>query len=310
MSSAQDAKPLHAGRERPLLGIFCKVMAMFMFSLMFAAIRWLGPHFPIGEMVFFRTLFGIPVIVLVAYLSGGLYLLATKRIDSHALRSIAGAVSMFCNFTAYTLLPLADATAIGFAAPLFVVMLAATILGERVHVYRWSAVVIGFIGVIVIVGPEAQMARSAIIGAMFALAGAALAALAMIFLRRMSAHEHSTTIAFYFMLTTCVISLFTLPLGWNMPTGTEALILIFTGLSGGIGQLFLSFSYRYSEASMLAPFDYSAMIWAVGLGYFLLGELPMAQVWIGAAIVVAAGLLILWRERRLSRDRALSSAAL
>ncbi len=310
MSSLEEANSLHSGREKPLAGIVCKSMAMLMFSLMFAAIRWLGPHFPIGEMVFFRTLLGIPVIVLVAYRSGGLHLLATKRIDSHALRSIVGAISMFCNFTAYTLLPLADATAIGFAAPLFVVVLAAVILRESVHIYRWSAVFIGFIGVLIIVGPEAQMARSAIIGAAFALTGAALAALAMIFLRRMSAHEHPTTIAFYFMVTTCVISLFTLPFGWNIPTGQEALILLLTGFSGGIGQLFLSFSYRYSEASMLAPFDYTAMIWAVALGYFLFSELPMPEVWIGAAVVVAAGSLIIWRERKLSRDRALSSPAL
>ena len=175
---------------------------------------------------------------------------------------------MFCNFAAYSRLPLADATAIGFAAPLFVVILAVFMLGERVHAYRWSAVVLGFVGVMVIVGPEAGIAPGALLGAGYALSGALLAALAMIFVRRMSKHEHSTTIAFYFMLTSCVISLFTLPLGWTVPTRSEAPILVFLGLAGGTGQLFLSYSYRFSEASVLAPFDYSAMIWAVILGYF------------------------------------------
>jgi drug/metabolite transporter (DMT)-like permease len=301
---------LDAARDRPFLGMLCKVLAMLMFAIMFAAVRWLGPHFPIGEIVFFRSLFGLPVIVVAAYLSGGLHLLATKRIDSHALRSIAGVISMYCNFTAYTLLPLADVTAIGFAAPLFIVMLAALFLRERVHIYRWSAVIIGFLGVLVIVGPEARMASGATIGVMFALVSAALAALAMIFLKRMSAYEHSTAIAFYFMLTASVVSLFTLPFGWQIPFGGEGLILIICGFSGGIGQLFLSFSYRYGDASLLAPFDYTAMIWAVVLGYFIFGELPMLNVWLGALIVIAAGLLILWRERKLARDRAMPSSAL
>ena len=305
-----DAKSSDTARDRPFLGMLCKIIAMLMFAIMFAAVRWLGPHFPIGEIVFFRSTLGLPVIVAAAYFSGGLHLLATKRIDSHALRSIAGVISMYCNFTAYTLLPLADVTAIGFAAPLFIVMLAALLLRERVHIYRWSAVVTGFIGVLVIIGPGG--ASGATIGVAYALTSAALAALAMIFLRRMSAHEHSTAIAFYFMLTAAVLSLSTLPFGWNFPTGTEAWVLIASGIAGGVGQLFLSFSYRYGEASLLAPFDYTAMIWAVALGYFVFGELPMANVWFGAVIVISAGLLILWREHRLklSRDRAVSSSAL
>jgi drug/metabolite transporter (DMT)-like permease len=270
---------------------------------MFAGIRWLGPYFPLGEIVFFRSMLGIPVIVAMAYATGGLTLLYTRRIDSHALRSIAGTIAMFCNFAAYTYLPLADATAISFAAPLFVVILAALMLSERVHLYRWSAVLVGFVGVIIIAGPEASLSRSALYGAMFALTGAGLTAVAMIFLRRMSAHEHSITIAFYFMLTSAAVSLTTLAFGWNWPTLPETGILIMTGLAGGIGQLFLSFSYRYGEASVLAPFDYAAMIWAVVLGYFVFDELPGPQVWLGGAIVIAAGLLILWRERQLGRAR-------
>jgi drug/metabolite transporter (DMT)-like permease len=294
-------------RDRPLVGIACKVAATFLFAVMFAGIRWLGPYFPLGEIVFFRSTLGIPVIVAMAYFTGGLTLLSTKRIDSHALRSIAGTIAMFCNFAAYTYLPLADATAITFAAPLFVVILAALMLSERVHIYRWSAVLVGFIGVVIVAGPEASLSRSALYGAMFALSGAGLTAVAMIFLRRMSAHEHSITIAFYFMLTSAAVSLTTFVFGWNWPTLAEAGVLVMTGLAGGVGQLFLSFSYRYGEASVLAPFDYAAMIWAVVLGYFLFDELPGPQVWFGSGIVIAAGLLILWRERQLGRARVIGA---
>ncbi|HYM17223.1 MAG TPA: DMT family transporter [Micropepsaceae bacterium] len=290
-------------RDRPLLGIASKVLATLLFAFMFASIRWLGTYLPVGEIVFFRGLLGMIVIVIVALAAGGPQLLLTRHIGSHAVRSIAGTISMFCYFSAYIFLPLADATAITFASPLFVVILAAMMLDEKVHAYRWSAVVIGFLGVLVIVGPEANLARGAALGASLALMGAALAALAMIYIRRMSAHEHSVTIAFYFMVTSCTLSLLTLPFGWTVPGREQALVLLITGCSGGIGQVFLSLSYRYSEASVLAPFDYVAMIWAVVLGYFVFDELPTVGVWIGAAIVIAAGLMILWRERKLHLER-------
>ena len=303
-ASAASALSIH---DRPLLGIGCKVAATGFFAILFAAIRWLGPNFPVGEMVFFRGALGALVVVAAALLRGGTSLLVTSNIGSHALRSSAGTISMFCNFAAYTMLPLADATAIGFAAPLFVVVMAALFLSERVHVWRWSAVVTGFIGVMLISGPEANLSRTALYGAMFALTGAALQGGAMILIRRMSAYEHSLTIAFYFMLTSAVVSLLTVWFGWQIPNLSEALVLAIAGIAGGLGQIFLSFSYRYSEASVLAPFDYVAIVWAVVLGYFLFGELPAPDVWFGAAIVIAAGLLILWRERQIGKNRALST---
>ena len=308
MSASTIAARIH---DRPLLGIACKLVATVFFSVLFAAIRWLGPDFPVGEMVFFRGALGACVVVIAALFSGGISLLVTSNVRSHALRSTAGTIAMFCNFAAYTLLPLADATAIGFAAPLFVVIMAALILAERVHVWRWSAVVIGFLGVMLITGPEAGLSRTALYGALFALAGAGLQGAAMILIRRMSAYEHSLTIAFYFMLTSATVSLlFTTWFGWQWPSATDAIALAIAGIAGGLGQIALSFSYRYSEASVLAPFDYIAILWAVILGYYLFNELPAPEVWIGAAIVIAAGLLILWRERHLGKRRGLSSTAL
>jgi len=309
VSADSSSGPRHY-HDRPLLGIACKTLAALLFSILFASIRWLGPDFPIGEVVFFRSFFGIPIIVVTALAMGGPRLLVAKRIDTHAGRSISGAIAMYCNFAAYALLPLADATAIGFASPLFVVILAATMLGERVHIYRWSAVIAGFAGVLIIAGPDAVTAGNALWGAGYALVGAGLTALAIIYLRRMSAHEHSITIAFYYMIATSAFSLLTIPFGWAVPSRSEALVLIFAGFAGGAGQIFLSFSYRYSEASAVAPFDYTAMIWAVALGYFVFMELPAPQVWVGAAIVIAAGLLILWRERKLGRERAPAQASL
>jgi drug/metabolite transporter (DMT)-like permease len=191
------------------------------------------------------------------------------------------------------------------------VIMAALILKEQVHAFRWSAVLIGFAGVLVIIGAEGRGAGGGnMVGAAFALSGAGLSATAMIVLRRMSAHENSEAIAFYFMLTSALAGLLTIFWGWKMPQGIELPILISMGVFGGIGQLFLSFSYRFGEASVLAPFDYTMMIWAASLGYFLFGDLPTAQVLIGASFVIGAGLLILWRERVLGRKRALRAQSL
>jgi len=307
MSKTTETPAARAARDRPFLAIMLKLIAMFLFSLMFACVKWVGDSIPVGEIVFFRAFFGMVMIVLASFATGGLGQLATRRAGTHATRSLLGVTAMFCNFLAVTYLPLADATAIAFAAPLFTVIMAALFLGERVHVYRWSAVMIGFIGVLFIARAEGRIGETgSLVGAAFALTGAGLSAAAMIVLRRMSAHENSEAIAFYFMLTSTLMGLATSYWGWVSPTPEQLLVLVGMGVFGGIGQLFLSFGYRYGEASVLAPFDYSMMIWAAGLGYFLFADVPTAQVLIGAAFVVGAGLLILWRERVLGRRRARS----
>jgi len=206
-------------------------------------------------------------------------------------------------FTALAMIPFADATAISFASPLFTVVLASALLGERVHAVRWSAVAVGFAGILIMIGPHLALSGASrpLLGALLALAGTLCVAFTMIFIRRMSAHEHSITIAFYFSIACALAGLATLPLGWQPQTATETAVLIGCGLLGGVGQLFLSFSYRYAEASLNAPFEYSAMISAVILGFFVFGEVPALSVLAGAAVVIAAGLVIVWRERTTRR---------
>jgi drug/metabolite transporter (DMT)-like permease len=306
-TSGQDAG--RSDRDRPLFAITLKIIAMLLFSLMFACVKWVGTSVPVGEVVFFRSFFGMLIIVAAAFAMGGREQLATRRAGTHAVRSLLGIIGMFCNFIAVTYLPLADATVIAFAAPLFTVILAALFLGENVHIYRWSAVVIGFGGVLIIAaGQERSGNMESMFGAVLGLTGAGLAATAMVVIRRMSVHEHSEAIAFYFMLTSTAVSLLTIPWGWAWPPADQLSVLILMGVLGGVAQLFLTFGYRYGEASVLAPFDYTTLVSAVALGYFLFGDLPTFQGIIGAVLGIGAGRRFLWRERVL-RQRRLARAA-
>lgn len=287
----------------PLTGIAFRLTGTLFFTLMFACVRWLDNRYPTGEVVFARSFGALIPVVIAALYTGGWHLLGTTRLKQHAYRSFSGTASMFCNFLGVTMVPLATATAIGYASPLILVILAAAMLHEKVHAYRWSAVALGFLGVLVMIGPEAHFAGvDNLLGPALLLAGATFGAFALTFLRRMSGQEHSITIAFYFSATTAVFGLATIVFGWIVPTPLDAAVLLVSGLSGGLGQLALSYSYRYGEASVLAPFDYSTMLWAVIIGFILFGELPTAYVWAGSAIVIAAGLIIIWRERALRKQ--------
>jgi len=142
------------------------------------------------------------------------------------------------------------------------------------------------------------------LGAMFALGGAVFAALAQVFIRKLVQTEKTAAIVFYFSLTATVLSLATLPFGWVMPTPTEAALLILAGLLGGVGQVLLTSSYREADASLIAPFEYTSMLLAIGIGYAVFDEVPTLTMLAGAALVVTAGLLIIWRERKLGIERA------
>jgi drug/metabolite transporter (DMT)-like permease len=206
---------------------------------------------------------------------------------------------MFCWFTALTLIPLADFTAISFTAPLFLTVLAMLLLGERIHAYRWSALAIGFIGVVITIGPHLTLGGSSV-GVLVAFGAAVFSALAIATLRGMSgsAGEHPLAITFYFSVTTVACSAVTVLWGWPMPTGEQWALIVVAALFGVSGQLLMTMSYRYAEASTLAPLDYTNLLLAVGFGYYIFSEVPHWSMWIGAPLVIAAGLIILWREYR------------
>ena len=198
--------------------------------------------------------------------------------------------------------------AISYATPLFTVMLAALLLKEVVRIYRWTAVTVGLGGILIILSPHAfwdisSNGSAALIGGIFGLSAAFFSAVSMIQIRHLTQTENTGAIIFYFTMFTTVIGLASTGLGWEMPTAWQWTLLIGAGLVGGIAQILVTLSLRYAEASLLAPFDYTTMIWALLIGYSLMDQVPAVSTLVGAAIVVAAGLFTLWREQRIRKKR-------
>jgi drug/metabolite transporter (DMT)-like permease len=233
----------------------------------------------------------------------------TGRPFSHLGRGLTAMGSMFCNFSSLARLPVVDATAISFLAPLVTVGMSAVFLKERVRIYRWSAVIVGFVGVLVMLAPQLDLARSTAAavgtaGAVFGLVAAFFTAASTIQTRALTKSETTSSIVLYFSLICAFGGLLTLPFGWLMPSGLELAALIATGIFGGLAHILLTESYRLAPASLIAPFDYTSMLWALLLGFLVFGELPGIYVYIGAAIIAAAGLFVIWRERQLGLQRA------
>jgi drug/metabolite transporter (DMT)-like permease len=290
-------------------GILLKIISALLFAFLSALVRYLGENVPLGQQVFFRSAFAIlPVALIFAWRGELASALHTTRPLGHLGRGLISVAGMFLNFAALARLPLSDATAISFAAPLITVAFASMFLGERVRIYRWSAVAVGFIGVIVMLWPYFDLSHysastAATIGASCAVAAAFTNAGSVIQTRRLTATETTSSIVFYFSLICALGGLVTLPFGWIVPSGPQLAALIGLGVIGGLAHIVLTESYRHAPASVVAPFDYTAMIWAFILGYVFFGELPTVYIYIGAVIVSGAGLFVIWRERQLGLRR-------
>jgi drug/metabolite transporter (DMT)-like permease len=294
-----------------LKGILLKIASALLFAVMSALVRWASESVPVGQLVFFRSAFAIvPVVAIYAWRNQLPAVVRTTRPFGHVSRGILGVAGMFLSFAALARLPLAEVTTIGFAAPLITVALAALVLKERVRIYRWSAVGVGFVGVLVMLSPHLDLATAgaahtpeATIGALFALLAAFSSAGATIQTRRLTGSETNSAIVFYFSLISAVGGLLTWPFGWAAPTWPVFVGLLTIGLLGGVAQILMTESFRLAPASVVAPFDYTAILWTVILGYALFGEVPLPIVFAGAAIVIAAGLFVIFRERYLAHQR-------
>ncbi len=294
----------------PALGILSKVFALFLFAIMDSLIKASAPHVPAWEAVFFRSFFALFVILAWLLYRGEIRTgLKVKKPMGHFWRGLIGTTAMVLGFAGLGLLPLPQVVAISFTSPLLIVIFAAMFLGEKIRVVRLSAVTIGLVGVGIVLyprlaefdggGPQTLM----LLGATLVLGSAVFRALAQIHIRRLAQTEQTSAIVFYFSLTATILSLLTLPFGWVMPSSKEFLYLISAGLIGGIAQIFLTLSYKHAEASLLAPFDYVSMIFAVVIGYFIFAEVPTVWTISGACLIVSGGILIIWRERQLGLKR-------
>jgi drug/metabolite transporter (DMT)-like permease len=284
------------------LAIALKLGQSLAFSCMYAAIKLAGPV-PIGEVVFFRGFFAlVPLFVWTCFTVGPLAAIKTERPLVHVVRGAVGVAAMFTNFTALALLPLVTVTAFGFMQPIFAVVLAAIMLKEHAGPWRWAAVMIGFVGVLIMMEPHGGLAALLSLrltqGVFYALAFTLLSAFIVVWIRQMSTTERSEAIVFYFMSACALAGLVAMAFDHVALSWTQVALLTSCGIFGGVGQVLMTYSYRYGEPSLLAPFDYTAMVWAMLLGWFVLGEHPEALVLVGAGVVIASGLLIAWREYR------------
>ncbi len=284
-------------------GIVLKLLWALSATLMLACVRGLHGAIPTGEVVFFRSVFALLPLLIWYGTRGELgTVVRTRSVTSHFGRGLSGTGGMFFNYMALAYIPLAQATAFSYAAPLFTVIFAAVLLREVVRIYRWSAVAIGFAGVLVMLIPALAAAGSGagqqvfLTGAGAALVAAACSALSVIQIRRMTASESPGAIVFWFAVLTTLIGASTAIFGWEMPDTQQAMLLIGCGLFGGLQQVLVTLALREAHASLLAPFDYSTMIWSVLIGWLAFSVVPDVTTLVGSVIVIGAGLFTLWRE--------------
>ena len=274
------------------LGFLYMFMSICAFSLMDVIVKW-SVDYPIGQVLFFRGFFGIIFYFFVIPRERINNFYQTKRPGLHALRCLAGLIALISIFIALRKLPLATVVSISFAAPIFTTILSIFLLSEKVGIFRWLAVIIGFIGILIITEPGISELNIYYIFPIIFCLGLSYVAITI---RQLSTSEPAWLISFYFSLSITFLSFLTIPQGWVMPSLNHFILLSLIGIFGGVANLWLSLSYKYSEVSLVTPLKYLALVFAVIFGYLIWEEVPTIKTLLGAFLVIISTLIIFRRE--------------
>ncbi len=279
-------------------GIGCMVVATMMFATASALTKWQVGIYPVGEVVFARSISSLVVVAAVMLPMTGFAVFATRHPAAHLARGLSQATSQTLFALAFTLMPLAGAVSINFSAPLFAALISILWLKERANFARWAALLVGFGGVLIVTDPGANSLTR---GALFALGNAVMYGSVTVAVRGMTKTESANTLIIWQLLTIAFFHSFLLLFGWRWPTGVDAAMLFGSGFANAIGQYFWTQSLHLAPATAVAPFYYLMLVWALCLGYVVWDDVPSASLLVGSAIVVASGMFLFWREARLQR---------
>ncbi len=274
------------------LGFLYMFLSIIGFSLMDVIVKW-SVDYPVGQVLFFRGFFGIIFYFFIIPRERLHDFYKTKRPGLHSLRCIAGLIAIIAIFIALRKLPLATVVSISFAAPIFTTIFSIFLLSEKVGIYRWLAVLVGFIGILIITEPGISNLNIYYIFPIIFCLGLSYVAIT---LRQLSTTEPVWLISLFFSIAITFLSFLTLPFGWVMPSFNHFLILSLVGIFGGVSNLWLSQSYKYSEVSLVTPLKYLTLVFAIIFGYFIWDEIPTIKTLIGALLVIVSTLIIFRRE--------------
>lgn len=286
----------HEHKDHPALGMACAIAAFAMFAVMQVFAKLLAETHHVIEIAFYRNVIGtIPFLILIFVMNKRHIMTIQSKPKMILFRSVFGTISLIVTFAAFAMMPMADATAFLFTASLFIPILSILFLKEVVGIYRIGAIILGFIGVLIMLNPSGNVNM---LGALTAISAAAMHAVLQIVLRSLGKSEAPITVTFYFFLIGVVVSGMMVPFVYTPVTWGDIPYIIGVGLSGLAAQYLLSLAYKNAEATIVTVFNYSGIIWATLFGWFIWSDWPALTIWIGGAIVIASNIFMIYRESK------------